>query len=346
MQALLSGAKLDWVFVFLIEMELSQQHHHQPVLLGEVLRLLAPKPDGVYLDATVGTGGHAEAIARRLECEPGLGRKGGLLIGLDWDEEALEVARARLAPLGERVKLVKANFRELERVLAELGISKVDGVLFDLGVSSLQLDRPERGFSFRFDGPLDMRMDRQNPDAKTAAELVNTAPFEELCRILREYGEERWAARIAAAIVQTRRQGPIRTTRQLAELVDRAIPASARRRMRIHPATRTFQALRIAVNGELENLRAGLEAAFRRLHRGGVLVVISFHSLEDRIVKHFFREKAGKRPRPLGLPPLGAKLQAQVEAELLVKLVRPSSEEVARNPRARSAKLRALRKVI
>ncbi len=330
-------------------MELSQQqrqqhHHHQPVLLEEVLRLIAPRPDGVYLDATVGTGGHAEEIARRLE--PGR----GLLIGLDWDEEALAVARARLAPLGERVKLVKANFRELEQVLDELEIPEVDGALFDLGVSSLQLDRPERGFSFRFDGPLDMRMDREDPDAKTAAELVNTAPFEELCRILREYGEERWAARIAAAIVQAREREPIRTTRQLVELVDRAIPASARRRMRIHPATRTFQALRIVVNDELGNLQAGLEAAFRRLRRGGVLVVISFHSLEDRIVKRLFREKAGKRVQPLGLPPPppgpGAKPPREAEAELLVKLVRPSPEEVARNPRARSAKLRALRKVV
>lgn len=305
---------------------------HRPVMLQEVLRLLDPRPDGVYVDATVGAGGHAYEIAKRLE--PGR----GLLIGLDWDEEMLAHAQARLAPFADRVRLLQRNFRELEAVLDELGISQVDGVLFDLGVSSLHFDRPERGFSFRHPGPLDMRMDRRR--TVTAADLVNEASREELERIFKEYGEERWAGRIATAIVKARERRRIETTDQLVEVILEALPASARR-SRIHPATRVFQALRIAVNEELENLKHGLEAAFRRLKPGGVLIVISFHSLEDRIVKRFFRERAGKRPQPLGLPPAR---DATKEAELL-GLFRPAPQEVAENPRARSAKLRALRKL-
>ncbi len=301
-------------------------------MLQEVLRLLAPRPDGVYVDATVGAGGHAYEIAKRLE--PGR----GLLIGLDWDEEMLAHARERLAPFADRVRLLRRNFRELEAVLDELGVAQVDGVLFDLGVSSLHFDRPERGFSFRHPGPLDMRMDRRAN--KTAAEIVNKASREELAKIFKEYGEERWAARIAEAIVQTRERRRIETTDQLVEVVLGALPARARR-SRIHPATRVFQALRIAVNEELENLKHGLEAAFRRLKPGGVLVVISFHSLEDRIVKRFFRERAGKGSQPMGLPPARS---SEKEAELL-GLFRPTPQEVAENPRARSAKLRALRKL-
>jgi len=297
---------------------------HLPVLLNEVLELLDVKPDGVYLDATVGGGGHAFEIAKRLAS--------GKLIGLDWDSQVLEHARKRLEPFKEKVRLIQANFRELEGVLERLEIDRVDGVLFDLGLSSLHLDSPERGFSFSHDGPLDMRMDREH-NTLTAAEIVNTYSRDELVKILREYGEERWAPRIADAIIEAR---PLETTRELAELVAGAIPAAARRRMRIDPATRTFQALRIAVNDELENLKRGLEAGFRRLRPGGMIVVISFHSLEDRIVKRFFRAKAG-RDAYLGERP--------VEAELF-KLVRPTAEEVAANPRARSARLRAARKVV
>ncbi len=292
---------------------------HRPVLLHEVLQLLGIKPDGIYLDCTVGGGGHAYEIAKRLE--NGL----GLLIGLDWDSQALEEAQARLEPFKGRVRLLRANFRDLERVLDQLAIPQVDGLLFDLGLCAIHVDSPERGFSFRSDGPLDMRMDREgNP--LTAAEIVNSYSRDELIRILREYGEERWAHRIAEAIIQARERAPLERTLQLAELVVKAIPAPARRRMKIHPATRTFQALRIAVNDELGNLRAGLEAGFRRLAPGGVMAVISFHSLEDRIVKRFFRSKAD----------LG-------EAEPF-KLIRPTAEEVEENPRARSAKLRAARK--
>ncbi|MFQ6117080.1 MAG: 16S rRNA (cytosine(1402)-N(4))-methyltransferase RsmH [Candidatus Bipolaricaulia bacterium] len=300
---------------------------HRPVLLRETLELLDVKPDGVYLDATVGGGGHACEIAKQL--------KEGLLIGLDWDGQALEHARERLKSFGDRVKLIQANFADLEEVLDRLDIDLVDGALFDLGLSSLHLDSPERGFSFRGDGPLDMRMDREH-NTLTAAEIVNTYTREELIEILREYGEERWAPRIADAIIEARKRGPLERTRELADLIAGAIPAAPRRKMKIHPATRTFQALRIAVNDELENLQMGLEAAFRRLLPGGMIVVISFHSLEDRIVKRFFRSKAGKDAY-LGERP--------VEAELF-KLVRPGPEEVAANPRARSAKLRAARKVV
>jgi len=300
---------------------------HRPVLLHEAIELLDVKPDGVYLDATVGGGGHAYEIAKRL--------KDGLLIGLDRDGQVLEWARNRLRSFAERVRLVQVNFADLEKVLNRLGIDLVDGVLFDLGFSSLQLDSPERGFSFRNNGPLDMRMDREH-NTLTAAKIVNTYSRDELIKILREYGEERWAPRIADAIIKARSQGPLERTRELAGLIAGAIPAAARRAMKIHPATRTFQALRIAVNDELENLQMGLEAGFRRLKTGGRIVVISFHSLEDRIVKRFFRAKAGKDAY-LGDRP--------VEAELF-KLVRPTAEEVAANPRARSARLRAARKVV
>lgn len=300
---------------------------HEPVLLDEVIELLDIKPDGSYLDATVGGGGHAYEIAKRL--------RGGKLIGLDWDKLSLEHARRCLEPFKGRVELIQANFRDLERVLDRLGIAQVDGVLFDLGLSSLHLDSPERGFSFQREGPLDMRMDREG-NTLTAAEIVNGYSRDELVRILREYGEERWAPRIADRIIEARRREALETTRQLAGLVVGAIPPAARRKMKVHPATRTFQALRIEVNDELGNLQMGLEAAFRRLLPGGMLLVISFHSLEDRIVKRFLRAKAGKDSY-LGDRP--------VEVELF-KLVRPTAEEVAMNPRARSAKLRAARKVV
>ncbi|MFQ6090916.1 MAG: 16S rRNA (cytosine(1402)-N(4))-methyltransferase RsmH [Candidatus Bipolaricaulia bacterium] len=300
---------------------------HKPVLLNEVLGLLNVKPDGVYLDATVGGGGHAYEIAKQLE--------DGLLVGLDWDGQVLKHARERLESLKVKIELIQANFRHLEAVLDRLGIELVDGVLFDLGVSSLHLDSPERGFSFSRDGPLDMRMDREH-NRLTAAEVVNTYSRDELIEILRQYGEERWAPRIAEAIVQARQREPLERTLQLARLVAEAIPAAARRRMRIHPATRTFQALRIAVNDELENLRLGLEAGFRRLAPGGTIIVLSFHSLEDRIVKRFFRVKAAK----------DAYLGERVKEAEVHKLIRPGAEEVAENPRARSAKLRAARKVV
>jgi len=280
---------------------------HESVLVEEVRGFLAPGPGKVIVDATVGTGGHAATF---LAC-------GAQVIGVDQDPEALELARDRLDPFSDRVRLLRGNFRDLSALLAPLSLSRVDGVLLDLGASSLQFDRPERGFSFQADGPLDMRMD---PDAATtAADLVNHLSETDLARILWEYGEERYARRIARALVRAR---PIRTTNDLASIVARLYP---RGRHRIHPATRTFQALRIAVNDELSALEEGLPAALGLLSSGGVLCAISFHSLEDRTVKRFLRQAA---------------LAGQVEV-LTRKPVVPEPEETARNPRARSAKLRA-----
>lgn len=288
---------------------------HQPVMVAEVLEALAVKPDGIYLDGTVGGGGHAREIASRLQ--------NGLLIGLDCDPNALEIARTNLQEFADRVTLVHANFAQLDEVLDRLKIQSVNGILLDLGVSLTQLDTAERGLSFRLEGPLDMRLDPTQE--LTAADLVNSLDERELTKIFRDYGEERWAARIAKTIVRERRAAPIETTSDLVKIIERSIPAPVRYRSRIHPATRIFQALRIAVNDELGNLQQALTAGFERLAPGGRFVVISFHSLEDRIVKRFFRAqlKAGRAKQIWG--PL-----------------RPSPEECARNPRARSAKLRAL----
>ena len=300
---------------------------HRPVMCAEAVRFLAPDRGGIYVDGTVGLGGHAAAI---LAAGPE-----ARLIGIDRDPQALRYAAERLAQFGDRVTLVHGNYRDLTEILSNLGIDAIDGFLLDLGLSSLQLDAPERGFSFRADGPLDMRMD---PTQETsAADLVNEASVEELARILRDYGEERFAGRIARAIANAR---PIETTGALAEVVRRAIPRRFHER-RIDPATRTFQALRIAVNDELRNLQDGLAAGFAALSSGGVIVVISFHSLEDRIVKRFFRKLA--TPRYESLAP-GPPLPPQAEV-LTKKPLRPSEEEIGENPRARSAKLRACRKL-
>ncbi len=280
---------------------------HEPVLLREVLGFLAPKEGKLIVDATVGTGGHAEALLAQ----------GARVVGIDQDPQSLEVARARLRPFGERFLALRGNFRKLRELLATVDVAQVDGILFDLGLSSLHLSQAERGFSFQHEGPLDMRMDPDNPHR--AEELVNGLPERELARILREYGEERLAERIAREIVKSR---PIRTTGELARLVARCYPPG---NYRIHPATRTFQALRIAVNDELSALREALPQAVALLAPGGVLCVIAFHSLEDRIVKRFLREEA----------------RAGRVKLLTKKPVRPSPEEVARNPRARSARLRA-----
>ncbi|RLE39097.1 16S rRNA (cytosine(1402)-N(4))-methyltransferase, partial [Candidatus Acetothermia bacterium] len=273
---------------------------HRPVMRTEAVRFLAPDRGRIYVDGTVGLGGHAAAI---LAAGPEV-----RLIGIDRDPQALRYAAARLAQFGDRVRLVHGNYRDLAEILSNLGIETIDGFLLDLGLSSLQLDAPERGFSFRADGPLDMRMDPTQ--GRSAADLVNAASVEELARILRDYGEERFAGRIARAIVAAR---PIETTGALAEVVRRAIPRRFHER-RIDPATRTFQALRIAVNDELRNLQDGLTAGFAALRPGGVIVVISFHSLEDRIVKRFFRKLA--TPRYESLAP-GPPLPPQ--AEVLTK---------------------------
>jgi len=280
---------------------------HEPVLVAEVVRFLAPAPGVRIVDATVGTGGHAEALLAR----------GARVIGIDRDPVALDRARERLRPYTDRLQLLHGNFRDLATLVSP--VPRVDGVLFDLGASSLQFDSPERGFSFLAAGPLDMRMDPTAP--VTAADLVNRLPEAELARILWEYGEERYARRIARAIAEQR---PLHTTTELARVVARLYPPGHHR---IHPATRTFQALRIAVNDELGALEAGLAGAVRLLPPGGALCVISFHSLEDRIVKHFLRREA---------------LAGRVEV-LTKKPLRPEEDEVGRNPRARSAKLRAAR---
>ncbi|HEY7746062.1 MAG TPA: 16S rRNA (cytosine(1402)-N(4))-methyltransferase RsmH [Desulfuromonadales bacterium] len=307
---------------------------HLSVLPAEVLALLDPTPGGIYLDGTVGGGGHARLI---LEASAPDGR----LIGLDRDPSALQKATEVLAPFGDRVVLRHRNFSEAAEVLSELGISGLDGMLLDLGVSSHQLDEASRGFSFRGEAPLDMRMDPTS--GPTAADLVNTAPAEELARIFREFGEERWAGRIARRIVQVRQQHPLTTTRQLAELVRDAVPGG-KVPTRIHPATRVFQALRIQVNHELEHVSRGIAEAIDLLNPGGRLVVISFHSLEDRIVKRFFQEEAKGCICPPRLPACVCNHRPRLEV-LTRKGVRASDAEVEANPRARSAVLRAVRRI-
>jgi len=306
---------------------------HRPVLSQEIVSLLDPCPGGVVVDGTVGLGGHAEAL---LQAESGV-----TVIGIDRDEEALRHAANRLSPFKERVRLIHGNYRDLGEHLDVLGIDTITGFLLDLGLSSLQLDTADRGFSFRHAGPLDMRMD--TTQSMTAAELVNHSSEDELVRILRDYGEERFARRIVRAILAARAKELIETTGRLAEIVHSAIPRKFHPKA-IHPATRTFQALRIAVNEELANLKEGLEGGFQAIAPGGVIAVISFHSLEDRIVKGFFRYKALSCTCPPDFPVCVC--DKKVEVEIITrKPIRPSPEEVAKNPRARSAKLRAARKL-
>jgi len=306
---------------------------HRPVLSQEVVSLLDPRPGGVVVDGTVGLGGHAKAL---LQAESGV-----TVIGIDRDEEALRHAAKRLSPFKERVRLIHGNYRDLGEHLDVLGIDTITGFLLDLGLSSLQLDTANRGFSFRYDGPLDMRMD--TTQSMTAAELVNHSSEDELVRILHDYGEERFARRIVRAILAARAKELIKTTGRLAEIVHSAIPRKFHPKV-IHPATRTFQALRIAVNEELANLKEGLEAGLQAIAPGGVIAVISFHSLEDRIVKGFFRYKALPCTCPPDFPVCVC--DKKVEMEIITrKPIRPSPEEVAKNPRARSAKLRVARKL-
>ena len=290
---------------------------HEPVMTAEVLRLLEPQRGGLFVDCTTGLGGHSVALL-----EGGAAR----LIGLDRDPDALQLATERLAAYSGRFELVHSDYRQLGQVLESRGIAAVDGILADLGVSSMQFDAEGRGFSFRRDEPLDMRMDRsQGP---TAADLIARVGEEDLANVIFQFGEERHSRRIARAIVRVRDGAPIRTTGTLAEIVRRAVPV--RGYQRIDPATRTFQALRIWVNRELEGLDVFLQDAARRLLAGARFVVITFHSLEDRIVKHTFRAlaAAGEAWQVLTRKPIG-----------------PGDEEVARNPRARSAKLRAIERL-
>lgn len=294
-----------------------------------MLSALAPRPGGRFIDATVGTGGHAAGVLATTAPH-------GQLLGLDRDLAALAVARERLSTYGERVRLVQASFADLAAIARTQGFVAVDGVLFDLGLSSLHLADPSRGFSFQAEGPLDMRFDPTQD--LTAADLVNNLSMNDLAELLYQYGEERESRRIARAIVQAR---PIRTTRQLAEVVARAVGG---RRGRIHPATRTFQALRIAVNDELAQLQAALPQAVALLRPGGRLAVITFHSLEDRIVKEFMRRESRDCICEPGLPVCVCGHTASLRL-ITRKPITPSAEEVQANPRSRSAKLRVAEKV-
>ncbi len=309
------------------------QVYHVPVMLGEVLEYLAPMPGEVFVDATLGGGGHAEAIASRIGPE-------GRLIGVDQDPEALAEASRRLSGSYQNVTFVHARFDAIALELDKLGIDRIDGILFDLGVSSHQLDTPSRGFSFKDPAAaLDMRM---NPvgGGTTAADLVNTLPERELTTLIRDNSDEHWAARIAKFIVERRRAEPLTTVGQLIDVVHAAMPAAARP-PDIHAATRTFQALRIAVNEELTVLGHAQESAIDRLDKGGRIVVLSYHSLEDRIIKQILARQAG---RSGGEGPYGTRPPAILEL-LTKKPIAPSPEEIAKNPRARSAKLRAARKL-
>ncbi len=292
---------------------------HTPVMLEEVLAYLQPSPGKVIVDGTVGEGGHSEGILGKITPD-------GYLIGIDQDDDALRVSRRRLSHFGEAFTLVQGNFRDIERIVVGAGFERVNGIVLDLGVSRMQLTTPERGFSFREEGPLNMRMDKRGQI--TAFDLVNNLSEEELANLIYRYGEERYSRRIARQIIRERQQSPVTTTSRLAEVVSLAFPPRERYR-RMHPATRTFMALRIAVNRELEVLPDALDGAVSLLEAKGRLCVITFHSLEDRIVKHRFKEFAQEKRVNI----------------LTKKPLRPSPAEVDSNPPSRSAKLRVVEKI-
>jgi 16S rRNA (cytosine1402-N4)-methyltransferase len=305
----------------------STDFFHEPVMVKEVVDALLVNKKGIYVDGTLGGAGHAYQILKDTD---------SFLVGIDCDDEALLFAEKRLAQFGKRKVLVKANFADLAEVLSGLSIKKVDGVLLDLGVSSRQLDKPERGFSFNFEALLDMRMDRSLQFS--AYDIVNSFTQSELEKIIRSYGEEKMAARIARAISQKRELSPIKTTVELAAVVAMAIPAKFKRH-KIHPATKTFQAIRIAVNNELDNIKPAIYGAVEALKAGGRLCVISFHSLEDRQVKNELRALAGGCVCPKDIPFCVCQKEAKLKA-ITRKALRPSAKEIEINPRARSAKLR------
>ena len=305
------------------------QFFHQPVLLRETIEELVTKKDGIYVDCTLGGGGHTEAI---LSASPDT-----RVIGIDQDTEALKASAERLAPYGDRAVFVWNNFRNIDAVLSELGIEKVDGFLFDLGISSPQLDHADRGFSYQQDAPLDMRMNRESTGL-TARDIVNTYTEEELAEILWKYGEERWAKRIAAFIVESREKKPLETTGELVSVIKAAIPKKVRQEGH-HPAKKSFQALRIAVNDELNIIAPAMEAAAKHLNPGGKLAVISFHSLEDRIVKETMKYLAAD----CICPPHQIACTCNKERLIKITVRKPivaGEAELQENPRARSAKLR------
>ena len=307
---------------------------HVSVLLNECIEGLDIKPNGTYVDGTLGGAGHASVVCSLLNEE-------GHFIGIDQDNNALAVSNERLSGVKPQVTLVKSNFVEVKSVLNQLGVEKVDGMLIDLGVSSHQLDEPSRGFSYMHDAPLDMRM---NQDASyNAYEVVNTMSEEDLYQIIKEYGEERWAKRIASFIVAERSSKPIETTYELVDVIKKAIPQSARKDGP-HPAKRTFQAIRIAVNRELEIIEPTIQDIVERLNPGGRLCIITFHSLEDRIVKHAFKNLEDPCTCSKHLPMCVCGKEPQVKV-ITRKPILPSEEEVEMNPRSRSAKLRIIEKI-
>ena len=308
---------------------------HVSVLLSEVLHALSPERGEVFVDCTAGGGGHSEEIARRLP-------EGSRLICLDQDDDALSACRSRLAVFGNRVELVKSNFRNLDAALDLCGADRIDGALWDLGVSSHQLDDGERGFSYAKDAPLDMRMDRTA--SLTARDVVNAYSEDELRRIIRDWGEERFAGRIAARICEKREEAPIETTGELAAVIAEAIPQAARQKEAQNPARRTFQAIRIEVNGELDAIEPSIRAAAARMNPGGVLAAITFHSLEDRIVKDVFRSLSTGCTCPPEFPVCVCGGKPVVKL-LTKKPLTPGEEELASNPRSRSAKLRVAEKL-
>ena len=309
------------------------QFHHVPIMLPEVMELLKPERGGLFVDGTLGGGGHSEGILSRLSS--------GRLYGIDRDGNAIAAASARLAPFGDKFKAIRGNFFDMKELLMAEGVSGVDGILLDLGVSSHQLDTPERGFSYHEDAPLDMRMDDRA--ALSAYDVVNGYGVEELAGIIKDYGEERFAFRVANAIAREREKQPINSTVQLAEIIKSAIPA-ANRREGPHPARRTFQAIRIEVNGELAELGRAIENAHDLLNPGGVLAVITFHSLEDRIVKQAFK----KFENPCTCDPRAPMCtcgRVPTAKILTKKPLAPSDEELEINPRSRSSKLRGIQKL-
>ena len=312
---------------------MSTEFHHVSVLLEECIEGLNIKPDGIYVDGTLGGAGHSSRIAAKLTT--------GRHIGIDRDPIALKVAGERLAPWKDNVTLIHSNFCEIAKVLDDLGIDGVDGILLDLGVSSPQLDDGERGFSYMVDAPLDMRMN--NEDSLTAHTVVNTWPYEELKRILYDYGEERYAPKIAAAICARREAKPIETTLELVDIIRSAMPAAALREKQ-HPAKRSFQAIRIAVNDELSAVEKVMADAIPRLNPGGRLAVITFHSLEDRIVKNAMQNAARGCTCPPSFPVCVCGKKPQVKI-ITRKPIVSGDEELERNPRARSAKLRICEKI-
>ena len=310
------------------------EYHHIPVLLNETIQALKIVPDGVYVDCTLGGGGHARAVAEQLS-------PGGLFVGIDQDREAIAAAESTLSHFEAPVRLFHANFSDLAAVMRELGVSRANGFLADLGVSSYQLDNPERGFSYRQDAPLDMRMNRETK--RSALDIVNNFPEKEITKILAEYGEERWAARIASFIVERRKKEQISSTGDLVEIIKAAIPARARR-TGPHPAKRVFQALRIAVNDELSALKNLVNDTVNFAAPGGRICIISYHSLEDRIVKEAFQEHSKGCWCPKDLPRCVCGGTPEIKV-ITRKPIEPSEEEVLKNPRGRSAKLRVAEKL-